>query len=69
MFTGPGGVRLIATALGGSPVCSCCLASGIGKLTAGSNGVICSPEDLTPFSALLLSPLDALSALSGVFLR
>jgi len=54
MVTGPGGVRLVATALGGSPVCSCCLASGIGKLIAGSDDMICSFEDLTPFSAPLL---------------
>ena len=62
-------LRLVATALGGLPICSCCLASGIGKLIAGSDGMICSPEDLTPFSALLLLSLDALPALSGVFLR
>ena len=68
MVTGPGGVRLVATTLGGSPVCSCCLASGIGKLIAGSDDMICSFEDLTPFSAPLLSSLDTFSALSGVFL-
>ena len=39
------------------------------KLIAGSDGMICSPEDLTPFSTLLLLSLDALPALSGVFLR
>ena len=69
MVTGPGGVRLFATALDGLSVCSCFSASGIGKLIAGSDGVTCSLEDLTPFSALLLSSLDALSALSGIFLR
>ena len=42
MFIGPGWVRLVATALGGFPVCSFCL--------AGSDGVICSPGDLTFFS-------------------
>jgi len=69
MVTGPGGVRLVATALGGSPVCSCCLASGTGKLIAGSDDMVCSLEDFTPFSAFLLSSLEAFSALSGVFLK
>ena len=63
MVTGPGGVSLAATASGGSPVCSCCLASGVATLIAGSDGVTCSPGDLTPFSALLLSSLHALSTL------
>ena len=69
MVTGPGGVSLVATTLGGSSVCCWSLSTGIGVLIAGSDWVTCSPEGLTPFSALLLSSLDVLSALSGVFLR